>query len=106
MRKATVVASNNKKLWILAGALPTLLLLLAGCNPGLASNPDSGQKELVLSDTLIRNCKEGDFANENVGLPVGEKAINFSLKDLKGNETSLAQLLAEKPVLMIFGSFT
>ena len=102
--------SKNNKLWTLIGMLQVLLLLLVACNPAPTSTSTATtnveHKEPVLSDTLIRDCKAGDFASENVGLPIGEKAINFRLKDLKGTEISLSQLLADKPVLLIFGSFT
>ena len=65
--------------------------------------------EPILSDALITGCKparrpSGGFAT--VGLRVGEKAVDFKLKDVHGNEFVLSRLLAEKPVVMIFGSFT
>jgi len=63
---------------------------------------------LVLSDDLKRGCERrrpsGGF--ENVGLAVGETAVDFTLKDVQGNTVSLAGLLSEKPVVMVFGSFT
>jgi len=60
----------------------------------------------VLQDILTRDCKAEDYASDKVGLPVGEKAVNFTLKNLKGNDVRLSQLLAEKPVVLIFGSFS
>ncbi len=73
--------------------------------------PDSVIREtngLELSDALIRGCERtrpsGGFAN--AGLAVGETAVDFTLKDVNGNTVSLAGLLAEKPVVMVFGSFT
>jgi peroxiredoxin len=36
----------------------------------------------------------------------GELAIDFTLKDIHGSEYTLSKLLGEKPVVMIFGSFT
>jgi len=41
-----------------------------------------------------------------IGLEQGGKAVNFELKDIHGNTFVLSQLLASKPVVMIFGSFT
>lgn len=41
-----------------------------------------------------------------IGLEQGGKAVNFELKDIHGNTFVLSQLLTEKPVVMIFGSFT
>jgi cytochrome oxidase Cu insertion factor (SCO1/SenC/PrrC family) len=79
-----------------------LALLLGACVPV------DNVGEPVLSNTLIRGCERtmpsGGF--ENVGLAVGETAIDFTLKDVYGNIVRLASLLGEKPVVMIFGSFT
>lgn len=62
----------------------------------------------VLSNDLIRDMKQarrsGDF--DNVGLNVGETAVDFTLKDVDRNTVSLRGLLSEKPVVMVFGSFT
>jgi len=62
----------------------------------------------VLSNDLIRDVnrtrRSGDF--DNVGLAVGETAVDFTLKDVDGNTVSLRGLLSEKPVVMVFGSFT
>ncbi len=70
--------------------------------------PSGNVGQPVLSNVLIRDCQRtapsGGF--ENVGLAVGETAIDFTLKDVDGNTVSLASLLGEKPVVMIFGSFT
>ena len=65
-------------------------------------------EEPALSDTLKRNCRftQGSEDFEQAGLPVGETAVNFTLYDIDGREFRLSRLLAEKPVLMIFGSFT
>ena len=72
------------------------------------SNINNELVEPVLLDTLKRNCQinrgSGNF--NQTGLAVGETAVNFTLKDISGREFRLSQLLAEKPVLMIFGSFT
>ncbi len=84
-----------------------LALLLGACAPSERVPSDNVGKP-VLSNTVIRDCKRtrpsGDF--ENVGLAVGETAIDFTLKDVDWNTVSLASLLGEKPVVMIFGSFT
>ena len=65
--------------------------------------------EPVLPKALVRSCNPaGQFgiSFDAVGLEEGEKAINFKLKDVQGNEFVLSRLLADKPVVMIFGSFT
>jgi hypothetical protein len=36
----------------------------------------------------------------------GELAVNFMLRDVNGVEYTLSEMLSEKPVYMIFGSFT
>ena len=65
----------------------------------------------VLSNDLMRDIKitsysqtSGDF--DNAGLSIGETAVDFTLKDVDGNTVSLRSLLSEKPVVMVFGSFT
>ncbi len=62
----------------------------------------------VLSNTLDRGSKRTRFSGDfdSVGLSVGETAIDFTLKDVDGNTVSLRGLLSEKPVVMVFGSFT
>jgi hypothetical protein len=55
-----------------------------------------------LPTVLERNCQRGD-----AGAPLeGELATDFTLKDTQGNEFTLSAMLAEKPVVMVFGSFT
>ena len=69
--------------------------------------PEPSAEGLLSSDTLTKNCDRpppGDFGAR--GLAVGESAIDFTLRDVDGNTFSLAGLLSEKPVVMIFGSFT
>jgi len=67
-------------------------------------------KEPALSDTLLRDCypiqTSGGGNFDDVGLEIGEKAVNFTLRDIYGTEFRLSQLLAEKPVMMVFGSCT
>ena len=57
--------------------------------------------EPQLSDRLVSDGK----SNPN-GLKPGDLAVNFTLKDVQGKETTLSKLLGEKPVVMVFGSFT
>jgi peroxiredoxin len=40
------------------------------------------------------------------GLAAGDRAVEFELLDLDGNPTRLSDLLREKPVLLVLGSFT
>jgi len=62
----------------------------------------------ALSAALARGSDRATAysGSESVGLEVGATAVEFVLKDIQGNEHSLSGLLAEKPVLMVLGSFT
>lgn len=61
----------------------------------------------ILSDALAGNCLDNvDGGLREAGLPVGDLAPGFTLNDIAGNPVSLAGLLGEKPMVMIFGSFT
>ncbi len=61
-------------------------------------------------ENLKRNCEPKIAENRDSyrfeGLEVGTIAIDFTLKDTFGNEVTLSKLLAEKPVVLIMGSFT
>jgi len=65
-------------------------------------------EEPVLSTALKRGCPltatRSDF--DDVGLETGEPAVNFALMDIHGREFVLSRLLAKRPVMMVFGSFT
>ncbi len=112
-------------LWLGMMAIGVLILAFGACAstvtpaPTTTPTPNLEQGEVPdsvihetkgpeLSDALIRGCERtrpsGGF--ENVGLAVGETAVDFTLRDVHGNTVSLAGLLAEKPVVMVFGSFT
>ena len=63
----------------------------------------------VLSTALKRGCSPvegGQVDANNTGLAIGETAVNFTLKDIKGDEYELSRLIDEKPVVIVFGSFT
>jgi len=83
--------------------LAVIPIITAGCS-GPAPIPEAPS----LSDALKRGCQRtaspGDFGA--VGPAVGETAVDFTLKDIHGNTANLAGLLREKPVVMVFGSFT
>ena len=74
-----------------------------------ATSTDVQLEEPLLSATLKRNCQFNQplIRNfDNAGLGIGETAVNFTLRDIYGSEYTLSGLLAEKPVMMVFGSFT
>lgn len=110
----------------LIGLLIVVPLVLSGCGltPGQSNQAGNGP---VLSNDLIRGCEPrpqpgsippppgmpprpgapppgSDVAA--VGIKEGVKAVDFTLKDIHGNEFTLSRLLDEKPVVMVFGSFT
>jgi len=97
-------------LWLSASLF--LLVFTASCSgvtPTISpsTSPTAVKVEPVLSDVLINGCANPmDFANDQTGLAAGTKARNFTLKDISGNEVHLSRLLAEKPVVMVFGSYS
>ncbi len=57
-----------------------------------------------LADNLTSGCTRKD---PKMSSPKeGELAVEFSLRDVNGVEYTLSKMLSEKPVYMIFGSFT
>ncbi len=90
-----------------------LMMVLGACtsasDTGEINNSDI-QKTIkpVLSDALLRGCERAETSRNfsNVGLAVGETAVGFTLQDTQGNIVNLSALLIEKPVMMVFGSFT
>jgi hypothetical protein len=105
-----------KRLYLSVWGFTFLILLsfpTAGCNDESGiTHPES--HDLGLSHDLHSNCygwPEHEFSPQNVAaleaaLPVGSKAVEFSLEDLDGNVTRLSTLLKSKPVLLVLGSFT
>ncbi len=67
-----------------------------------------------LSANLASNCFDWpstEFSPTNKAslqtfLAPGARAVEFTLKDVDGRERSLSSLLAERPVLLVHGSFT
>ena len=58
----------------------------------------------VLSTDLVRGCERCN--SSALGPQVGEPAIEFALMDVDGKRYVLSELLQEKPVVLVFGSFT
>ena len=105
------------RLLLIAIVLGVVALLISGCyqsspiepSPSFVPAPstEAEPEKPVLSNALKRDCqltKSDNFGND--GLRVGEKAVDFTLRDIHGTEFGLSQLLTEKPVVMVFGSFT
>lgn len=57
-----------------------------------------------LTDNLRPGCTKKD--PRTASPKEGELAVDFSLRDVNGVEYTLSKMLSEKPVYMIFGSFT
>jgi hypothetical protein len=70
----------------------------------------STEEPPLLLNTLREGCQLPQLSSgdsfDGVGLMVGQRAINFKLRDVYGTEFELSQLLARKAVVMIFGSCT
>jgi len=108
------------KLWLVVTIAVLLAPLVVACSstgaPSLTQEParqaaptNVQLEEPVLGATLKRDCQfnQSFIRNfDNVGLGIGETAVDFTLRDIYGNEYTLSRLLTEKPVIMIFGSFT
>ena len=86
-------------------ALPTQTTTL---NSTSAQSDANETSEPPLLGELSRNCQLSESQSDfnNVGLQVGRTALNFTLKDTEGTEYRLSQLLVDKPVVIVFGSFT
>jgi hypothetical protein len=113
------VTKFKLKLAVTCGLL--LVLLVACSNPAITSTIANStlqsestsisvipeQEGPVLSDTLKRAGElpvSGNFGN--VGIPEGQLAVDFTLNDTNGGKVCLSDLLKEKPVVMVLGSYT
>ena len=109
-------------LWSAMLILSLLVLPTLACSPSTPSpispsptahpTPPSSLKpeEPSPSAALEESCRaiqtpsQGNF--DQVGLRVGETAVDFTLRDIHGTEFRLSRLQEEKPVMMVFRSFT
>jgi hypothetical protein len=66
--------------------------------------PPAASTAPVLGGDLNRGCQRGGDGTR--GLAVGTLAVDFTLDDTMGQRHTLSEMLAEKPVVMVFGSFT
>ena len=71
----------------------------------VTATPTVAPPRLEPASTLARRCDQfQSFATRP--MTPGQLAVDFTLKDTKGKAYTLSNLLAEKPVVMILGSFT
>jgi cytochrome oxidase Cu insertion factor (SCO1/SenC/PrrC family) len=92
------------------GAFFIIVTVLGACsNPAPTTTPDpppAGPAAAPkLSTELVRGCQQSRTLGQG-GPSQGEPAIDFTLRDIHGKACTLSKLLAEKPVVLIFGSFT
>ena len=64
----------------------------------------TAMETLNLSTDLVRGCDRRDGTDPK--LQEGDKAVEFILEDVTGSTFTLSELLSEKPVALIYGSFT
>jgi cytochrome oxidase Cu insertion factor (SCO1/SenC/PrrC family) len=83
---------------------PEQTVLPASCPTQLPVILPSLQTLPPVTCPATREAKNSEF--NQVGPAVGETAIDFSLESTTGERITLSTLLAEKPVVLIFGSFT
>lgn len=92
-------------------SLTPLLLTLLGC----AQTPQVGPPDLRPAADLDQGCYDWPDTEFNRSehpsgretfLHTGDAAIDFTLKDVDGKEHRLAQMLEDKPVLIVAGSYT
>lgn len=91
------------------------LLILMACTLGTAMIVDSvdpakkfiDQMDKALPEKRVPNWEQTKALMSRVAPKVGEQAPDFSLPTLDGKETvKLSQHKDEKPVVLVFGSFT
>jgi len=102
--------------WVRAWATALVLgLTVAACRDREAVTvPEPPPATPTLSTDLHANCFRwpgGTFTRQVYaqivnGLHPGDQAVDFTLNDVDGIPYRLADLLAEKPVLLVLGSFT
>ena len=91
--------------------LTVTTVILVGCVSRVNKTDDSTTRlaePVILSDALKRNCQQSEAPRnfDSTGLAVGEHAVEFTLKDVNGQEYTLSEMLVEKPVVLVFGSYT
>jgi hypothetical protein len=89
------------------GFIALAFVLTGACNvtpTQEATSSSSTQDAPILSTALVRDCEFKVPPGEE--LKVGDLAVDFTLKDVNGNNHTLSEMLQEKPVVLIFGSYT
>jgi hypothetical protein len=88
------------------------VVLLLACGPAEETTaPVQEPLELRTADSGCFHYPMTDFNTHNyaeteISIASGDRAAEFELRDLEGATYTLSGLLAEKPVLLVLGSFT
>lgn len=92
-----------------------VIVACAGEETAVAPPPGPTPEAALLAESLlVAGCldwPETEFTLERHAVletygPVGERAVDFTLKDVAGVTHTLASLLETRPVLLVLGSFT
>ncbi len=93
---------------LIAALIATGLVLAANDKPLFAQSEtgDSAKQRQDRRQRMLRN-REGRMARDDDAPKVGDVAPVFTLKSHDGeSETDLAAFAGERPVVLIFGSYT
>lgn len=88
-----------------------MLELLTNGRPSPSGRYLSGQGLIGYDDTdndLKCGCQSSGTSFDQVGIPVGEKAVDFTLRSTENDGFGLYEYLGkeEKPLVLIFGAYT
>jgi len=88
-----------------------MLDLLTNGRPSPPGRYLSGQGLIAYDDTdnaLKCGCQSSGTSFDQVGIPVGEKAVDFTLRSTADDEFGLYEFLGkeQKPLVLIFGAYT
>jgi hypothetical protein len=89
-----------------ATPIPSTSTLEAAQAPPIptSSTPEATKAAPILSAALDRDCEFKVPTGKK--LKGGDLAVEFTLRDVYGNAYTLSEMLQEKPVVLIFGSYT
>ncbi len=95
------------RLLLVAALASAVCLLLPGpAFAGLLIGKEAGISP-SLPGVLLRGLPlPGQASFSRVGIAQAQMAVDFTLKDTEGVSHTLSDLLSEKPVVLIIGSFT
>jgi hypothetical protein len=92
----------------------TVLSLALACSSGAPAPDPAAPAGLLPASSLQTDCfdwpardfNRGRHADVGVKIAAGDRAVDFTLRDTRGREVQLAELLKDKPVLLVQGSWT